>query len=138
MTDTSSGVAIVVWRRTPQLEVLLLHRSVFGTEFVGDWAWTTPGGAREPDESPAATAARELYEETGLRLVCRPVYSHVGAAHREIDVDVFTAEANADETIRLSAEHDRYEWVAPRNLDRCLPRWVGEMYQEVLGLVIAI
>jgi 8-oxo-dGTP pyrophosphatase MutT (NUDIX family) len=134
MTDTSSGVAIVVWRRAPDLEVLLLHRSAVGEEFVGDWAWTTPGGAREPDEPPAATAARELYEETGLSLTCEPVRSLVGAALPEVEVDVFAAEATPDEEIRLSDEHDRYEWVHD-NLDRCLPPWVGEMYQEIIGLV---
>ncbi|MFC8850326.1 MULTISPECIES: NUDIX hydrolase [unclassified Micromonospora] len=30
--------------------------------------WLTPGGGLEPGESPAAGAARELAEETGLRL----------------------------------------------------------------------
>jgi len=135
VTDTTSGVAIVVWRRAPQLEVLLLHRSVFGEGFAGDWAWTTPGGAREPDEPPAATAARELFEETGLRLTCRPVRSLVGASQPDVDVDVFAAEARHDEAIRLSDEHDRFDWVQPEDLDRCLPPWVGEMYREVIGLM---
>lgn len=115
MTDTSSGVAIVVWRRGPPLEVLLLHRSVFAEDFVGDWAWTTHGGARQPDEPSAATAARELYEETGLRLSCVPVRSRVAAAQPGIDVDVFVAEADADQPVRLSEEHDRYEWVQPED-----------------------
>ncbi|MDG4808350.1 NUDIX domain-containing protein [Micromonospora sp. WMMD1120] len=30
--------------------------------------WFTPGGGLDPDESPAVGAARELAEETGLRL----------------------------------------------------------------------
>jgi 8-oxo-dGTP pyrophosphatase MutT (NUDIX family) len=135
VTDTSSGVAVVVWRRAPQLEVLLLHRRVFGEAFVGDWAWTTPGGAREPDEPPEAAAARELYEETGLRLRCRPVRSRVAAAQSGIDVEVFAAEGKADSTVVLSDEHDRYEWVPADELDRCLPRWVGEMYREVVESV---
>ena len=135
MTDTSSGVAILVWRRRPQSEVLLLHRSLFGENFAGDWAWTTPGGAREPDESPAETAARELYEETGLQLPCRPVRSAVAEAQREIDVDVFVALAPANEAVHLSDEHDRYEWVRPEDLNRCLPAWVAEMYREVLELI---
>jgi 8-oxo-dGTP pyrophosphatase MutT (NUDIX family) len=32
------------------------------------WYWVTPGGGREPDESQTECAARELLEETGLRL----------------------------------------------------------------------
>ena len=125
----------MVWRRAPQLEVLLLHRSLFGEAFVGDWAWTTPGGACEPDEPSAATAARELYEETGLKLSCIPVCPRGAAAQPEIDVDVFAAEADAGANVRLSHEHDRYEWVKPDDLHRCLPVWVGEMYREVLDLV---
>ena len=117
------------------LEVLLLHRSLFGEDFAGDWAWTTPGGAREPDEPPAAAAARKLYEETGLRLTCRPVRSAVADAQPEIEVDVFAAEATADARVHLSKEHDRYEWIRPDGLDRCLPAWVGEMYREVLDIV---
>jgi 8-oxo-dGTP pyrophosphatase MutT (NUDIX family) len=134
VTDTSSGVAIVVWRRRPELEVLLLHRSLFGEDFGGDWAWTTPGGAREPDEPPAATAARELFEETGLTLSCVPVRSRVAIAQPGISVDVFAAEADAGQKVRLSNEHDRYEWVEPDGLRRCLPAWVQEMYLEVLEL----
>jgi 8-oxo-dGTP diphosphatase len=134
VTDTSSGVAIVVWRRKPELELLLLHRSLFGESFDGDWAWTTPGGAREPGEPAATTAARELFEETGLRLTCVPVRSTVAEAQPAIDVDVFTAEADADLVVQLSDEHDRYEWVRPDDLDRCQPAWVHEMYLEVLEL----
>jgi len=102
VTDTSSGVAILVWRREPVLEVLLLHRSLFGESFDGDWAWTTPGGAREPGEAPATTAARELFEETGLRLTCIPVISRVAATQAEIDVDVFTAETDSKSVVQLS------------------------------------
>jgi hypothetical protein len=52
-----------------------------------------------------------------------------------IEVDVFAAEAEADVSVRLSDEYDRYEWVEPAELRRCLPAWVGEMYFEVLGLL---
>ena len=134
MTDTSSGVAVVVWRKEPRLEVLLLHRRVFGENFVGEWAWTTPGGAREPGESAAETADRELFEETGLRLECVPVASPYAAAPPGFDVDVFVAEARAADGVSLSDEHDRYEWVEPDELDRCRPTWVRAMYLEMIKL----
>ncbi len=133
MTDTSSGVAVVVFRREPRLEILLLHRSVFGEAFAGDWAWTTPGGAREPGESAAETARRELFEETGLRLECVEVAAPYTAAPPGFDVAVFAAEAAEDDQVSLSPEHDRYEWVEPREFGRCRPAWVAAMYREALG-----
>jgi hypothetical protein len=36
VTDTSAGVAIVVWGRKPELQILLLHRSLFGESFEGE------------------------------------------------------------------------------------------------------
>jgi 8-oxo-dGTP pyrophosphatase MutT (NUDIX family) len=132
VTDTSSGVAVVVWRKVPRLEVLLLHRRVFGESFAGDWAWTTPGGAREPGESAVETAQRELFEETGLRLECVPVASPYAAAPPGFDVDAFAAEARADDLVTLSEEHDRYAWVQPEKLDRCRPAWVSAMYLAAL------
>jgi 8-oxo-dGTP pyrophosphatase MutT (NUDIX family) len=135
MSKREEGVVIVVWRRTPAVRVLLLHRSQFGSEFDGDWAWTTPGGGREPGEDPAAAAARELFEETGLALDCEPVQSEIARDQPGIDVAVFAAEAPADAIVLLSEEHDRYEWVGSESLTRCLPAWVHELYHDVLRTV---
>ncbi|MFC7547641.1 NUDIX hydrolase [Plantactinospora sp. GCM10030261] len=46
--------------------LLLLHGHDPGRP--GHSYWFTPGGGLEPDELPAVGAARELAEETGLRL----------------------------------------------------------------------
>jgi len=126
-----SGVAIVVWRRCgDEHEVLLLHRSLFGPAFEGDWAWTTPGGERRADEDPQDAAERELSEETGLRLKCKPAAVSVVTSLGTLAV--FVAEAPTDAEIELSDEHDRYEWVRREGLSRCLPEWVSRMYAEVL------
>jgi 8-oxo-dGTP pyrophosphatase MutT (NUDIX family) len=133
--ERESGVAIVVWRQLHHVEVLLLHRSRFGVDFDGEWAWTTPGGGRGPEERPQEAAARELLEETGLRLMCEPVVSPTAAAQRDFDVSVFAARVHDATEVRLSEEHDRYEWVLPEQLTRCQPAWVHAMYLDVLDLV---
>jgi dATP pyrophosphohydrolase len=53
-------VSVLVLVHTPSLEVLLLERA----DFPGHWQCVT--GSREPGESLAATAHRELAEETGI------------------------------------------------------------------------
>lgn len=138
MRERESGVAVVVWRRSPHVEVLLLHRGLFGPSFGGEWAWTTPGGRRDVREDPQDAAERELLEETGLALTCTRVGSPTAAAQRDFDLSVYAAEATDDASVQLSDEHDRYEWVEPEELTRCLPTWVHAMYADVLrsiGLV---
>jgi 8-oxo-dGTP pyrophosphatase MutT (NUDIX family) len=39
----------------------------FNPDKPDEFYWFTPGGGLEPDETTAEAAARELYEETGLR-----------------------------------------------------------------------
>jgi hypothetical protein len=51
---------------------------------------------------------------------------------RDIEVSVCAAEAPANAEIVLSTEHDRFEWVRPNELTRCLPAWVHAMYTEAL------
>ena len=54
-------------------------------------------------------------------------------AFDDIDVAMFAAEAHADAAVSLSDEHDRYAWVGPDDLTRCLPTWVHQSYSEVLA-----
>ena len=47
-----------------QDRVLMMWRHRF---IIDRWLWELPGGYVDPDEDPAATAAREVEEETGWR-----------------------------------------------------------------------
>jgi 8-oxo-dGTP pyrophosphatase MutT (NUDIX family) len=80
------GRALLV---TPDDRVLLIHeRLQVGTH------WLTPGGGLEPGETPAAAAARETFEETGLEIVIpddvpafstRRLWSWAGVDYDQID-----------------------------------------------------
>jgi ADP-ribose pyrophosphatase YjhB (NUDIX family) len=55
------SVSAVVWRSAERRELLLMRRS-------DNEHWGLPGGYVEPGESITAAAAREVQEETGVRV----------------------------------------------------------------------
>jgi 8-oxo-dGTP diphosphatase len=92
-------------------KILILKRA--SGEATG--AWYTPGGGLEPGEEPAAGAARELLEETGLRpsgplrLVGLVPMTFYGAAGFVI---AYACPCLAGEPV-LSHEHSAARWVDP-------------------------
>lgn len=103
------GATVVVRRGE---EYLVLHRAIHDHD--GDWAWGPPGGLRDPGETYAQAAARELYEETGLELPLALVADGPWTT--------FAAEAPPDAQIVLSQEHDRHAWLPLEDAcARCLP-----------------
>lgn len=124
-----AGAATVVWRRASAgPEILVLHRSVSGPAYEGDWAWTPPGGALDPGETHEECAARELLEETGLDLALTRVH---GCAN---DFAAFVCELTADTEVVLSVEHDRYEWLSyDEACARCRPAAVVETIRAARG-----
>jgi ADP-ribose pyrophosphatase YjhB (NUDIX family) len=114
---------VVVWREGElEREYLVLHRlAPGGPDFEGDWAWTPPSGARQPDEPARAAAARELREETGLTPAFEAVQDALGG-----NVALFVAEAARDAEVVLDDEHDRFAWLALHVAERlCRPREVA-------------
>lgn len=101
-------VAVAV-RRGEQ--VLLLKRS----EARGGF-WQLVTGSVEAGEGPLAAAGRELVEETGISGPARPLdYVHsfaLGTTSPPVLLEEhgFVAQASA-EHVRLSAEHETFEWV---------------------------
>ena len=116
------GVTIVVSRAGAHgREWLLLHRAHEGPDYEGEWAWGPPAGARHPGEAVDACARRELEEETGLSLPCRPT------TFGDDEWAVYAAEAPADAAVVLSSEHDAFAWLpADAAATRCLPAYVGD------------
>ena len=102
------------------LECLVLRRAT-GGRCPG--SWETVHGHIEPGETPAAAARRELEEETGLAPDRLYNLSRVEAFYQHaIDevalVPVFAAFVPASAAVRTGVEHDRSEWLPPRDARR--------------------
>jgi 8-oxo-dGTP pyrophosphatase MutT (NUDIX family) len=110
------GACVVVRRG---IEYLILRRT--GALGRGDWEWTPPSGARQPDEGIEACAARELHEETGLEGITLQLVS---------DADpwqIWLAEVPSSALIRLDDEHVEYRWVELAEAIRlCRPQRVAD------------
>lgn len=98
------GAMVAVISESPDGARYLLLHSAEGA--VGDWEWGSPSGCLEPGEDIAACAARELFEETGIRATPEPVVT------RDIGWAVFFLEVPWGTPVVLSAaEHDDFAWV---------------------------
>lgn len=89
---------------------LLLRRSAQCRNFQGVWEW--PGGKLDPGEDFAIGLAREVREECGLEVAFTGL---AGASEFEMPkarvvLLCMHARINGGE-LRLSEEHDAYEWV---------------------------
>jgi len=124
--DQPYGAAVVVRRpgaQTGTREYLILHRAHHGPDYEGDWAWTPPSGSRQPGESVARAALRELAEETGLTACLADL--------RAVDLSgvwvQFLLEVPPGTAARLDAEHDRFEWLpAAQAIERSQPAAVAD------------
>jgi len=109
-----------------------------------DNAWTTPGGAVEPQETPADAALREMWEETGLQVRLDRVLGVYGGPEFVVDyrngdrisylMTVFeasdpsgTARPDGIETLELRYfGHDELERVS-------IPAWLPEIMDDVFA-----
>ena len=104
----------VLRQQGPAIETLLLRRSTAG-RCAG--AWEAVHGHIEDGETPTEAARREVDEETGLDSTRLYSMSRVELFYQhQLDevalVPVFAAFVSLDASVRLSAEHDKAEWVS--------------------------
>ncbi|UOO80805.1 dihydroneopterin triphosphate diphosphatase [Uruburuella testudinis] len=89
--------------------------------------WQSVTGSIEAGETLAATARREVAEETGIRLAENQLHNWQQSRQYEIYLHwrhryppgitqntehIFSACIRRDTPVRLSAEHTRYQWLA--------------------------
>lgn len=120
------------------LEVLALRR---GPKGRNPGSWETVHGTIEAGETPVDASRRELHEETGL--VPEKFYNlsrtEAFYQHRSDElalIPVFAAFVAAAATVKLSAEHDRAEWLRAADAARRFA-WPRERraIEDILSIV---
>lgn len=98
-------------------KILLLQNKEDNKWYPNQWIF--PGGGSEPGESPEDCAERELYEETGLKILKDSLY-HVDTLSREgKKIYIFTCSA-FEGTVNMkdvAFEHQDYDWADAADLD---------------------
>jgi 8-oxo-dGTP diphosphatase len=120
----------VIWRRSGEaVEVLLVHRPRYDD-------WSLPKGKAEPGEDAAATALREVAEETGLscRLGDRIGESRYLAGSRPKRVVYFLMEASGGAFVP-TGEVDRVVW---RSTGAARDHLTHRGDREILALAIRL
>src|ERR1022692_422221 len=100
-----------------QKRCLLMRRSAVNRNFVGCWEW--PGGKVDDGEDFTTALLREAREETSLEV---EITGLAGAAEFETpkaSVVLLCLEGHViGGSMRLSEEHDAFEWVNPVDFHR--------------------
>lgn len=114
-----SGAMVAVFSESPEgRRYLLLHNCEKQTGKTGDWVWGCPSGRREAGEDIGTCAARELWEETGIRADPTPV------ATQDIGWAVFCLQVPWGTPVMLAPdEHNAFGWFAldDESSERLLP-----------------
>ncbi len=121
-------VDVHIFRRRAGNEEWLVLKRAPHIRLPGSWQMVS--GTIEVGEKAYEAAARELFEETGLRP--RHFYQasfvnrfYLAATDQIILTPVFAAEVDADADVVLSDEHTEFLWVTSEDAQRRYP-WPGQ------------
>ncbi len=150
MPKRSAG--ILMYRRKPHLEVLLVHPGgpFWAKKDLG--AWSIPKGEYGPGEEPLAAARRELEEETGKRAegsvvplgdIVQPGSKVVTAFALEGEFDPAQLRSNAFELEwpprsgrkQSFPEVDRAAWFSPEEAQRRILAGQRELISRLLAVL---
>jgi 8-oxo-dGTP diphosphatase len=113
----------------PHEESLLLGRRSSEVNNAGMWNYF--GGQIDEIEPPASAFARELFEETGMKLSASQVISQSGQAYRDLGCILgkddrcfhyYLVLVNEEFTPDLNDEHDMFFWFNLRHLPKHVNR----------------
>lgn len=101
----------------PQGRCLLIRRSSHNRNFVGKWEW--PGGKVDPGEDFATAVVRETREETSLEVEMTGLAGATQFEMPAVQVVLLCLETRIiGGKIKLSEEHDAFDWVSWSELSR--------------------
>ena len=132
-------VDVLVARGTGStLEFLCLRRAAGGRS---PGSWEAVHGQIDPGETPVATALREVGEEAGALPERLYNLSRVESFYRHttnevVLIPVFAAFLAANAVVRVSREHDAFEWLPPHEA-RARMSWprVRREIDDAMGLL---
>jgi glyoxylase-like metal-dependent hydrolase (beta-lactamase superfamily II)/8-oxo-dGTP pyrophosphatase MutT (NUDIX family) len=127
MASPRSAAAVILIRHANRgIEVFWVRRAQYMAFQGGYYAF--PGGQLDPHEDAMVCAAREVFEEVGVRIdpaTLMEVGRWVTPAFspRRFDTRFFLAECPDSEEPRLNSdEHDFAEWIRPED---AIAKWMG-------------
>jgi len=109
-------------------KVLLLKRAAESVTESSPWTWDLPGGHVDSGESPELAANREVREEADLKLGDLHL---IGTDTNIGKQTYFYVTSQWGGSIKLSHEHEDYEWVNESNMHSYEDE-VGSMYYKMI------